>query len=198
MTTLLDHAPPAAVPPPARHRHRLAALALAAAAVVVAVVLLLVAPGHSSKPRRAPAATVVGVAGWFAAAGGPTCRSAAGVPALPGVTGAISCRPTAGISAAFARLASPSAAADYLTGRAGSHAGSKLTAWISGTGPDRGDVLFYVDGQQSTLLWTYTGEPYVAWASSSSPASALEQWWATAGRPTASNRDTKATTDTEK
>lgn len=169
-----------------RHRpprgSRLAGVVAALVAATVAAVLL-VESGSGSRPVRSAApATISGVAGWFAAASGSSCKSVAQPGGLPFVAGAIACQPRSGITADFGRVGSPSAADQYLSSKAQAHPGSSLTSWVGSSPADRGTVLFFRLNGTAAVIWTYDGQPYIASASSSGSLTTLEAWWTQSGR----------------
>ena len=172
------------------HRRRIVAVVGAmAGAVVLAVVLTIIAvsgPGpskHANPPARAATQTNVnGVASWFAAATGGTCTLQVPPQDLPGVSKAIVCHPEPDITAEFARFPSTAAPIQYLADQARSQSGSALRAW-KGTGAlDQGDALFFGSATNPTFIWTYDGQPFLGWATSSSSLTSLQKWWTTNGR----------------
>ena len=156
-------------------------VAVSVAATVAAV--LVVEDGSGSRPSKPAApATVVGVAGWFAAASGPSCKSEAEPGGLPLLAGAISCQLRSGVNADFGRAGSSSAADQYINSQARARPGSSLTSWVGSGSTDRGTVLFFRSNGTATVIWTYDGQPYVGAASSSGSLATLESWWTDSGR----------------
>jgi hypothetical protein len=155
-------------------RWLIAAGMLAAAALVAAAATLIA--GHGSSKSSTPRG-VGRVPQWFAAAAGPTCRVAT---TSDQSVGAVACRPTH-IVAVFEQMRSATAATAFLDAQAHTHRGSILTAWTTGNRDATGRVVYFASGGKSTLVWSYTGEPFVGVATSSRLQD-LETWWASPGR----------------
>jgi len=149
------------------------------ATAVAAAVMLSSCAGGGTHHRPPPVPPASPATRWFTAASGPTCASAATVAGLPGVSGAVACRPASGVKAAFSTLPSPAAATAYLERIARSHPGSATTAWKSGGG--EGEVVFFQGAGRATVLWTYDAQPYIGWASAGATRT-LEAWWDSSGR----------------
>lgn len=184
--TAVTETPAPDAPVATGHRRRrwalIAVAAAVAAASTLAAVLLVDRPGSRRPVQPAAPGAVAGVAGWFGAASGPTCVSVADPPGLP--VGAVACRPASRIQAEYATLGSPAGATRYLGTQAQAHPGSKLTAWLGNVRSEQGRVLYFTGHGRATIVWTYDGQPYVGWASSSGPTGAFEAWWTDKGRST--------------
>jgi len=115
-----------------------------------------------------------GPAAWFAAATGATCRAATATERPAGVFTAVACT-YPGVVAVFGQAPSPTAAAEILVRNRVRRANSTLTAW------GQGDAVVYGGASTPTILWDYTGQPYVGFALSNN-RSTLTSWWTSTGR----------------
>jgi len=130
------------------------------------------APGATAPPVSAP--PVGGPAAWFAAASGPTCRTAVAAEKLPGTVSAVTCT-YPGVVAVFARLGSPAEADLFLTRLRQKHVNATPETWAGGR------AVAYGAATQASLGWVYTEEPYAALAVSDNRTT-LTDWWVATGR----------------